>query len=70
MYCNNRINGTQYFFLAEIIDGDFGTGKGEEYTDENRQRGTYLPMWLEINKLSTNDVKPKEVAIKIQSLFN
>ncbi|MDP5277114.1 NUDIX hydrolase [Chengkuizengella axinellae] len=65
-----EFNGTQYFFLAEIIDGDFGTGKGEEYTDENRQRGTYLPMWIEINKLSTIDVKPKEVAIKIQSLFN
>jgi 8-oxo-dGTP diphosphatase len=62
-------NGTQYFFLAEIIDGEFGTGKGEEYTDENRQRGTYLPMWVDINKLSSLEVRPKEVALKVQSMF-
>ena len=62
-------NGTQYFFLSEIIDGTFGTGQGEEYTDENRERGTYLPMWVEINKLSSLNVKPKEVASKVQSLL-
>lgn len=65
-----EFNGTQYFFLAEIIAGDFGTGKGEEYTDMIRNRGTYLPLWVEINQLASIDVKPKEVAIKIQSLFS
>ncbi|MCK6257802.1 NUDIX domain-containing protein [Fictibacillus sp. KIGAM418] len=65
-----EFNGTQYFFLAEIITGNFGTGNGEEYTDFNRKRGTYLPLWIEINQLSSIDVKPKEVAIKIQALFN
>jgi 8-oxo-dGTP diphosphatase len=64
-----EFNGTQYFFLSEIIDGTFGTGQGEEYTDENRDRGTYLPMWVEIERLSSIDVKPKEVALKVQSLF-
>lgn len=63
-----EFNGIQYFFLAEIMDGNFGTGVGEEYTDKKRKRGTYLPMWVEINKLSTLDVRPKELAIKIQSL--
>ena len=63
-------NGTQYFFLAEIISGTFGTGQGEEYTDGNRGRGTYLPMWVGIEELSSIDVKPKEVALKVQSLFN
>jgi 8-oxo-dGTP diphosphatase len=62
-------NGTQFFFLAEIIDGTFGAGQGDEYTDENRERGTYLPMWVEINKLSSLDVKPKEVASIVQSLY-
>ncbi|MBP1950422.1 NUDIX domain-containing protein [Virgibacillus litoralis] len=28
-------NGTQYFFLSEIIDGEFGTGEGEVYIDEH-----------------------------------
>ena len=63
-------NGTQYFFLTEITGGIFGAGKGEEYTDENRNRGTYLPMWIDIDELSSINVKPKEVAIKIQALFN
>jgi 8-oxo-dGTP diphosphatase len=63
-------NGTQYFFLSEIIDGEFGTGQGEEYTDENRDRGTYLPMWVDLDKLSSIDVKPKEVALKVQRIFN
>ena len=39
-----EFNGTQYFFLAEIIEGTFGTGHGEEYTDENKDKGTYLPI--------------------------
>lgn len=65
-----EFNGTQYFFLSQIIAGTFGTGKGEEYTDENRDRGTYLPMWIDIESLSSIEVRPKEVAIKVKSLFN
>ncbi|MFH0348551.1 NUDIX domain-containing protein [Bacillus vallismortis] len=65
-----EFNGTQYFYLSEIVEGTFGTGQGEEYTNEKRDRGTYLPMWIDIEKLSSIDVKPKEVALKIQSLFN
>ncbi|WP_332635047.1 NUDIX hydrolase [Halalkalibacter flavus] len=45
-------NGTQYFFLADIVAGKIGTGVGEEFTDTNRNRGTYEPMWMEIEKLS------------------
>lgn len=65
-----EFNGTQYFFLSEIIAGTIGTGLGEEYTDGNRNRGTYSPMWIEIERLSSIDVRPKEVALMIQSLFN
>jgi 8-oxo-dGTP diphosphatase len=63
-------NGTQYFFLSEIVSGTFGTGQGEEFTDDKRDRGTYLPVWVNINELQSIDVRPKEVALKIQSLFN
>ncbi|MCZ8537076.1 NUDIX domain-containing protein [Paenisporosarcina quisquiliarum] len=65
-----EFNGTQYFFLAEIFDGTFGTGQGEEYTGVNSDRGTYLPTWIDIENLSNLDVKPREVAIKVQSIFN
>jgi 8-oxo-dGTP diphosphatase len=60
--------GTQYFFHSEIIKGTFGTGVGEEYTDLKRNRGTYLPVWIDLENLGSIDVKPKEVAIKILSL--
>lgn len=60
---------TQYFFLTEIINGTFGTGQGEEYTDKERAKGIYLPTWVEINRLSSINVKPREVALKVQSLF-
>lgn len=65
-----EFNSTHYFFLAEITEGTFGTGQGEEYTDERRHRGTYLPIWVDIEKLSFLDVKPKEVALKVQTTFN
>ena len=62
-------DGTQYFFLAEILEGIIGTGQGEEYLDKSRDRGTYQPMWVEIESLSSLDVKPREVADRIQSLI-
>ncbi|MBC5638730.1 NUDIX domain-containing protein [Ornithinibacillus sp. BX22] len=61
--------GIQYYFLSEIINGTFGTGQGEEYTDKERNRGIYLPVWVDISRLSEIDVKPKEVAIQLQTIF-
>lgn len=52
-------NGTQYYFSAKIIGGEFGTGQGEEYSDTSR--GKYLPVWVELKKLHTLDVVPSEV---------
>lgn len=64
-----EFNGTQYFFLSEMIGGTFGTGQGEEYTEGTRGRGEYLPIWVDIERLSSLDVKPKEVALKVQLLL-
>jgi 8-oxo-dGTP diphosphatase len=60
-------NGKQFFFLGDIVGGKFGTGQGEEFSDENK--GTYIPMWVNIEDLSSIDVKPREVAEKIQALL-
>ena len=65
----NYKGSSQYFYLSEIISGEIGTGQGEEYTDETRERGTYKPMWVDLQELSSIDVRPIEVAAKIQSLF-
>lgn len=55
-------NGKQYFFLADIIGGKFGTGTGEEYTHTSIERGTYEPMWIDIEDLPSLEVRPKEIA--------
>ncbi|MFS0821958.1 NUDIX hydrolase [Bacillus sp. 1P02SD] len=60
--------GTQYFFLSEIIEGTFGTGVGEEFSIQNRNRGTYTPVWIELDRLASLDVRPKEIVLKVQSL--
>lgn len=62
--------GSQFFFLAEILTGTLSKGEGEEYTDEKRGRGTYMPVWMDIEKLSSIDVRPIEVAVKIQSFYH
>ncbi|ALC82768.1 MULTISPECIES: NUDIX hydrolase [Bacillus] len=63
----SEVYGMQYFFLAEIIGGDFGTGQGKEFS--NKKRGTYEPMWIDIHSLSSIDIRPREVSARIQSLF-
>ncbi|SET36436.1 NUDIX domain-containing protein [Salinibacillus kushneri] len=63
-----ELNGSQYFFLSEITGGTFGTGQGEEFIDDNKGKGKYLPIWVDVEKLSSINIKPAEVALKIQFL--
>lgn len=65
-----EFNGVQTFFAAKIIGGTFGTGQGEEFIDKERDRGTYLPMWVNIDILDSIDIRPREVALVIKSLIN
>ncbi|WP_042220681.1 NUDIX hydrolase [Oceanobacillus manasiensis] len=62
-------HGVQHYFLAEITEGEFGTGIGEEFTDLDRNRGIYKPMWVEANHLSSIDVRPKEMAEKVTNML-
>ncbi|KQL53550.1 DNA mismatch repair protein MutT [Heyndrickxia shackletonii] len=59
-------NGTQYFYLAEMMEGEFGTGAGEEFTDLKRNRGTYEPVWVYIEECAFIDIRPREVIDIIQ----
>ncbi|MFD1927495.1 NUDIX domain-containing protein [Sporosarcina siberiensis] len=60
-------DGKQFFFLGDIVGGVFGTGQGEEFSNENK--GVYIPEWVNIDDLHSINVKPKEVAEKVQSLY-
>lgn len=64
-----RFRGTQHFFLADILGGEFGSGNGEEFSDKNKDRGLYLPLWMKLERLPSIDVRPKEVACKVMSQF-
>ncbi|KAA0948533.1 NUDIX domain-containing protein [Sporosarcina sp. ANT_H38] len=61
--------GIQYFFIAEVIEGTFGTGGGEEFSGDFRNRGTYKPMWIELEHLLSLNVYPIEIAEKVYSLY-
>lgn len=60
-------NGIQYYFAAQVIDGEFGTGKGAEFFNEGR--GSYTPEWMEIDKLSIVDMRPPELLEVIQAHY-
>jgi 8-oxo-dGTP diphosphatase len=60
-----QYNGTQYFYIANIVAGTFGTGIGEEYQDTKRDRGTYCPVWMDIKDVMDHDIRPSQVAEKI-----
>ena len=62
-------NGMQYFYHADIVEGVFGTGQGEEFHQSASEKGTYEPIWVDIKTLDTIDVKPREVALKIHDIF-
>ncbi len=52
----------QYYFLAEKLSGEFGTGTGEEYGEYNPAHGTYHPVWMPLVDVPNNNVLPRELA--------
>ena len=61
VYTYENKNSIEYFFLAEWIDGVFGSGKGEEF-QENRNNGVYIPKLIEISDIPKIPLMPPEVA--------
>ena len=56
----------QYYFWATPVAGDFGSGNGEELrSSSNSQRGSYRPIWLNIEQLAGEDVRPKALAVAL-----
>lgn len=54
---------TQYYYCAEVLGGEFGTGTGEELSSPaNSKAGTYRPVWLDRRQLEVRDVRPASIA--------
>ena len=52
----------QVYFLVDWVDGDFGTGTGEEYGEPDEFNGTYNPLWMPLEKVLDNNVVPRGLA--------
>jgi 8-oxo-dGTP pyrophosphatase MutT (NUDIX family) len=52
----------QYYFLAEKLSGEFGSGTGEEYGEYNPVHGIYHPLWMPLADVLTHNVLPRELA--------
>lgn len=51
-----------HYYICEWISGEFGTGKGEEY-EENNTNGVYKPTMIRILDIPNLPLKPDEVAV-------
>lgn len=51
----------EHFFVCDWISGDFGTGKGEEYSKDNKN-GVYRPVMINIKDIPNVPLMPPEVA--------
>ena len=53
----------QYYYLATITGGEFGTGTGPEFhSPAYSGRGSYMPVWLRLADLPSHDVRPPGLA--------
>jgi len=58
----------QYYYLARIVGGRFGTGTGEEMSSPvDSARGSYTPVWVTIEHALRADVRPRELCQAIHS---
>ena len=57
-----RLSGKQVYFLVRHIEGEFGTGTGEEYGEYDPKYGSYLPLWMPIDEITKKNVLPRELA--------
>jgi 8-oxo-dGTP diphosphatase len=60
------------YFEAEIVGGEFGTGRGDEIlTSGATDAGTYEPVWLPLSDLASVqlglDVRPRRLAERLSS---
>jgi 8-oxo-dGTP diphosphatase len=55
------------FFRATVVDGELGTGTGEEMNaSEDSKSGSYRPVWVPLNRLGELTVHPESVVKLIE----
>ena len=56
----------EYFFLCKYVDGEFGTGDGEEFSNnpEYQDSGEYIPEIIKREKIEDITLLPLEIKEK------
>ena len=58
----------QRYYLASIVGGTFGTGRGTEMmTSRTTAKGTYGPVWVDLTSLTELDVRPRALTEALAS---
>ena len=68
---NNKLNMKEYFFLCEYVDGEFGTGEGEEFSNnpEYKDSGEYIREIVPKEEISKIVLLPLEIREKFLQEF-
>ena len=65
---NIELDMEEYFYLCEYIDGEFGTGEGEEFQNQDNVKkkhyGEYIPEIVKREKISKIVLLPPEIKEK------
>ncbi len=63
---NDKLNMKEYFFLCEYLDGEFGTGDGEEFSGnpEYEDSGDYIPEIVKRENIQDLVLLPLEIREK------
>ncbi|MBO4569874.1 MAG: NUDIX domain-containing protein [Clostridia bacterium] len=59
IYENQRA--IEHFYLSEWVSGEFGTGNGEEFQN-NQTNGVYIPKLINIEEIPNLPLMPPEIA--------
>lgn len=61
-------NGTEFFYLCEIIGGEIGSGAGPEFQKGTGYEGEYVFEWVKISEFLTKEILPEKVKIGLQTI--
>lgn len=61
VYVYENEKSIEHFYICTLLSGEFGTGKGEEFSKDNKN-GVYKPVLLNIDEISFLPLMPPEIA--------
>ena len=63
---SNKFNQKEIFYLCEYVDGEFGTGKGPEFSNDIRyvDSGKYIPEIIKKEEIKNILLLPLEIKEK------